>query len=271
MHKESAPLLRLLILITLLFAAIFGSVTAHAESETSANTIPPAYQLTVMHVEKAVGDALTAEDGGEKIQANVLGAKSTVLYEGSAAVTPKLSGLTYDKSTERWAANLLIEGADGKVISAVPVGGRFHEVVDVPVLKRSIRHGETITEADIDILEFRLSRLRAEIVRDSKELIGQTPRSVISARRPIRESEFAAPSVLRKNALVKMVYRSGNMEIIVSAQAMEDGAAGDIIPVRNLSSRNIVRAKVRDAQTVTIASLMQPTAKLAGEFHAQTP
>ena len=51
------------------------------------------------------------------------------------------------------------------------------------------------------------------------------------------------------------------MEITTSGQAVIAGAKGDVIPVRNMASKKIVRGVVENSNTVTIMSI--------GEEHAE--
>lgn len=258
-------MLRVGFFILLVFGAVFGTVTARAADDLS-RSLPAAVTLTQGDVEAAVAKALVDKGAGDAVRAVILGGKTGQYYEGTEHVSPLVTGLTFDKQTSRFSANLMLVTED-KVLSAAPISGRYQQTVSLPVLKRQMRSGEQITQSDLDYMEFPLARTRSDAVTDTVQLIGQTPRGTISQNRPIRLSELSAPAAVKKNALVVMRYKSPSMEISTSGQALTNGATGDIIEVRNLISRQIVRAVVDNATTVSVTPLSDAP-KRAGELHA---
>ncbi len=58
---------------------------------------------------------------------------------------------------------------------------------------------------------------------------------------------------MKKNNIVQMRYISPGMEIVTSGQAMEDGAKGNLIGVKNLASKKIVQAMVEDSGNVIVS------------------
>lgn len=250
---------RIWILLTVLFGIAYGAAVAHAEN------IPPAIQLTAAEVEEAVAHELVARGAGDRLQAQLVGGKAETYYEGTANVEPRITGVVFDKNSSRWTANLIVAEGE-KILSAHPLSGRYTEMVSLPVLKRQIRAGELITEADLDQQDFPFSRTRSDVVTDAAKLVGNTPRTGISPKRPIREQEIASPAVIKKNDVVSMRYLSGSMEITTTGIALTDGAKGDVIELRNANSKATVRAVVQDSRT---AHVLNPSAKreLAGDIY----
>lgn len=241
--------------ITLLALAAIGMlagvvVDVHANG-TPITAFPSAYTLTQPDVEAAAAKALVEKGAGARIKAILLGNRTAVLYQSVKPVAPKLTSLNFDHNTSRWTANLLVTSGED-VLTAIPVGGRYVEVVQRPVLKRQVRSGETIGQNDIETLEFPVALTRNDEITDPKLLLGMGPRTVISPRRPIRASEISTPAVVHKNDIVTMTFSSGGVEISTGGQAMSEGSQGAMIEVRNLASKNIVRAMVEDAHTVSV-------------------
>jgi flagellar basal body P-ring formation protein FlgA len=177
-------------------------------------------------------------------------------YASDQAVDLEIKGLKADESQRRFSASLLLK-AQGQVLSAVPVGGRYEPMERVPMLKRALRSGEEIAAEDIAWQEIPTTRARDDYVRDEKSLIGQSPRRTVSAMRPIRSQEVGALPVLKKNALVQMSYRQGSLDITTSGVILEDGAVGQSVRVRNTASNRVVQAMVEDAQRVRVMSTGQ--------------
>jgi flagellar basal body P-ring formation protein FlgA len=221
------------------------------------------FELSYDDAESAIGQALADKGAAKKVSANINGHRNDALFSYTKPITVEIRGLKFDKMTSRWSANLLMV-AEGDVISAMPVAGRFEETVEVPVLKKQVRTGEVIGEEDIEMREFPIAHTRAGTITDTAELIGKSPSRVISAYRPIRTHEIDTPAVIRKNGIVQMRYLSPGMEISATGQAIGEGAKGEVIAVRNMTSKKVVRAVVEDQNTVTILGSDTQASQLIG-------
>ncbi len=62
--------------------------------------------------------------------------------------------------------------------------------------------------------------------------------------RPILVSQIRAPALVERNAVVRMSYATGPLEIVTEGRALERGAAGDPVRVMNLASRQTVTGTV---------------------------
>jgi flagella basal body P-ring formation protein FlgA len=240
------------IILTILLA--FSSIAALAEEIPAANT------LAQEQVEEAAASELASKGAGGRVQAILTGQKSRVLYESTKPLAAKITGIHFDKRTRRWSGNLLVMSGE-QVLSALPVGGRYEETVLLPVLKRQLRAGEMIKAEDIDMLDFPIGRTRGDSLTDASQLVGYSPRAAISPMRPVRGTEIASPALVKKNSMVTMRYVSGGMEITTTGQAMADGAKGELIEVKNLTSKTLVHAVVENERGVLISP---PGEQLAG-------
>lgn len=216
---------------------------------------PAAYEkpfaLSYADAEKAVTEALINKGVGSKVTASITGAKDTPLYASTQPLSAEVRGLTFDTNEHRWSANLLLVG-DGQVVTAMPIAGKYEEILEIPVLRRAVRSGDVIGLGDVEIRDFPLLRTRPDTITDLATLIGKSPLRSISPERPIRLHEIAEPSVVKKNSIVQMRYALPGMEISATGQAETDGAVGDVINVRNTESHKLVRATVQNEHTVNI-------------------
>jgi len=250
------------------FAFFAFTVAAYADEPLSMNAPKPLFQVTYSDAEDAIGRALAEKGAGTKLSASIRGDnKSEPIFSYAKPVNVEIRGLTFDKANNKWAANLFfLSGSD--VVTAIPSTGQFEEMVEVPVLRREVHNGDVIKDSDVEVRDFPLSRTRSDIVTDISDLIGKSPMRGISPNRPIRQQEVALPPVIKKNRMVEMRYNAPGMQITTNGQAMDDGAKGDVISVRNTTSRKVVRAVVEDANTVTIISQDSQTSQLTGGDHA---
>lgn len=216
------------------------------DSQQSATSPEKSYQLYAKDIEAAISTALVQAGAGEKISAQVVGRRSLPLYESEAAVSVQIKTLRFDDKATSWSANLLFMNGKGEVQSAMPVSGRYQEMVEIPVLRLAVNANDVIKESDVATMDYPLSRTRKDMVLDKTTLIGKSPRRVISANRPIREEEIAPPKVVRKDEMVRIRYASGPLIIETNGQALDAGSVGDIVRVRNIDTKKLVQAKVED-------------------------
>lgn len=245
--------------------------TPNAPQATSASDIAassdalPYFRLTYKDAEEALAQALAERGAGAKITASISNQADEYIFSYRQPISVEIRGLKFNPSSHHFSANLI--SLSGKeVLSAKAVSGRFDEMVEMPVLKHSVRAGEIIKAEDVELRDYAKARARPDTVIDMASLLGKSPERVISPGRPIRAQELAQPMVVKKNDLVKMLYNQGSMSISTSGQAMMDGIKGSVISVRNLESKKIIQATIQDANTVIINS--GDNAHLASNFAA---
>ncbi len=86
---------------------------------------------------------------------------------------------------------------------------------------------------------------------DPSQVIGKQTRITIYEGRPIQATLLQAPKLVGRNQIVRLSFRRGALRIDMQARTLSEGAAGDVIRVMNLDSRNIVAALVEDDGTLT--------------------
>lgn len=264
------------IVIAASFAFGFYSFSSFAEEEKT-TAQPSSYIFNVAYddVEEAIGKELTVrlfpdgvEEGARKsVSASINGRKLAPLYSANKPVGVEIRGLRSDEKNSRWNASLIIlDKGSNDVVSALPLSGKYIVMEEVPVLKRAFRNGEVITQEDIELKYVPQARIRGGTVIYSEDIIGKTPLRAISPQRPLRGSEITDVALINKNALVQMRYRTGNMEITASGQALADGVKGDVIEVRNIDSKKTARAVVVGNNLVdVIAQPMQASRASAAQ------
>ncbi len=249
--------------ILILFIIFLIPVAALAD-DNAVQAAVPSYIFNITYdeaqdaVSKALTEKLAAENKtGQSVSAIINSRKTTPLYSSDKPVDVELRGLRVDSSVNRWSANIVISSGE-KVISALPLAGRYMIMSELPVLKHQVRSGDVIGKDDVEIKSFPQESTHSDTVSDISDIIGKSPLRVISPNRPVRSSEISVPALIKKNALVQMRYKTDSMEITTVGQALADGAKGDVIEIRNTASKKITRAVVTNSNTVdVIAQSMQ--------------
>lgn len=130
--------------------------------------------------------------------------------------------------------------------------GNYEELIEVPVLKRKTSRNDIISIDDIYILKIPLSKLTDDIILDQSAIIGKTVLRTIYPNQPLSSKTITSPYVVNKNDVVTITYQNKAVSIKTVAIAVDSGAIGDMIRVKNPRSNNIVNAIVKGKNLVTI-------------------
>jgi len=80
--------------------------------------------------------------------------------------------------------------------------------------------------------------------RTAEQVVGRWPLRTIPIGAAVRTDELTEPKVIERGDAVEVEVHSGGAFLKLDGQAESAGAVGEIVGVRNLSSRQIVRARV---------------------------
>ena len=89
--------------------------------------------------------------------------------------------------------------------------------------------------------------------RSRSELIGKMARRTLLPGRAIPLRAIDNPRVVRNGAEVQIVYVEGDLTIVTAGAALQDGAVGDVIKIRNSDSGVTVVGTVRADGTVRVS------------------
>ncbi|MBX6422756.1 flagellar basal body P-ring formation chaperone FlgA [Thermosulfurimonas sp. F29] len=141
----------------------------------------------------------------------------------------------------------------GRLVARVRVLGYVEVRVPVVVLKRPVARGTVLGAGDLAVEKRPLTGLPQDVLSDPREAVGKMARYGIPAGRPLRASQLEVPPVIRRNQIVKIVARGRFLTVTAKGLARQDGRPGEIIRVRNLSSKREIYARVVDSQTVEVS------------------
>jgi flagella basal body P-ring formation protein FlgA len=162
-----------------------------------------------------------------------------------------VSAINFDPQSRRFAA-ILVAPADGPPVIQRTVFGTVHEMAQVPVPKRLISAGEIIAADDLEWQAVRLTRLSGNSLTDAEQLVGRMAKRPLKAGQVLRQSDVAVSPVIRKNDLIRLVVKTGQMTLSVQGKALQDAALGQTIRVMNVNSNRQLSGTVVDAGTVAI-------------------
>ncbi len=130
--------------------------------------------------------------------------------------------------------------------SAAPKGARAADAIPMPAVV--IYPGDTITDGMlIDKLESQAGDGAALVVRQRAQLVGKVARQTLLPGRAIPIASIANPRLVMNGSEVRIVYSEGPLLIATTGIALQDGALGAAIKVRNGDSgRTIVGTVLSD-------------------------
>ncbi|MCW8330699.1 flagellar basal body P-ring formation protein FlgA [Photobacterium sp. SDRW27] len=118
------------------------------------------------------------------------------------------------------------------------------------VAKHPLSRKQTITQADLSLKRSNLAYLRHGYFTDINAVAGLKSRRKITAGKVISPRMVEAPQLVQRNEEVIIEARMGSMTAKMKGVALESGAMGDSIRVRNLSSNKEIFATVTGRQRV---------------------
>jgi flagella basal body P-ring formation protein FlgA len=76
------------------------------------------------------------------------------------------------------------------------------------------------------------------------EAVGLEAKVALYPGRPVLASQLRAPTLVERNAVVRMSYASGPLRIVTDGRALDRAGAGEFVRVMNLTSKQTVTGVV---------------------------
>lgn len=202
----------------------------------------------------AVEAALEAE--GAPPEAEMTVDNRNLSVEVAAGTLPRVlvPQVHYDTRLQRFAALVEIHTEDGTAPHEVRIQGRVFDTTEIPVLRDSVKPGEVIAERNIEWRATRANMVRRDTVTDPADLIGMESRRVLKQGEPVRLSDLRRPVMVEKGALITVTIDNPFMRLTTKAVALDKGAIGDVIEVKNVSSDKVFNAVVNGTDRAEVAS-----------------
>ena len=95
---------------------------------------------------------------------------------------------------------------------------------------------------------------RAVTILDRSSLVGKTARRTLLPGLPVSTNAVGEPKAVTTGAMVRVVFIEGGLTISTYASALQSGAVGDVIPVRNLESGLTVSGTIESDGSVRVSN-----------------
>ena len=196
---------------------------------------------------------LSAQGLGGKFELLVVQGNTEMALPPAEDARVEVESLRFDQNKNRFEAVLVAPSKDNPVIRE-NVAGVIQRMVEIPVMRHTIKNGMIIGASDIDTLDIRAEFIKHGMVLSEDELIGKTARRVITPGEAITENEIEPPQVVKRGEFVTMVFENGPLSLTAKGKALQNGAEGDMIRVVNDSSNRTLEARVTGFKEVSVNS-----------------
>ena len=243
----------------LFYAAVAALIALSCHLNVHADTI---YSVSRTEAEQILSKRLMEQyAAGNNLQAKLMGKTEDTLFASHTPFTTEIRNLNVQQASRRFLAELVFvesevsshDAEHDPVLSTLRIQGSYDAFVKVPVLRDSMERGRIIHESDIQWISLPESNVRRDTVTDPARIIGMSPRRFLAPGRPVTQDDVRAPTVVRAGDMVTMMYQTRSMDLQATGNALNDGAVGDTITVRNTQTKAILQGIVEAPGIVRIA------------------
>jgi flagella basal body P-ring formation protein FlgA len=112
-------------------------------------------------------------------------------------------------------------------------------MVEVPHLAASLKAGEVLSSADIEMKRVPLDFADQTGVEAIEDLVGKQLRRNARAGMMLTLADVTEPLAVKRNTQVTVLLHSGPMTLTVIGQSLTDAVAGETVQVMNTVTRKI--------------------------------
>ena len=239
----------MLLRIVLLCALFLSAPAAEAAGRQS---LPSASLF--LSAENLIDAMLDRGDGSEyRIERLTNLPENIFLPAGELAVTPELvGGIRYSAPVQVKIAIAVNGAPQMNLVTA----WRIRKYSFVLVAVRDIPSRTVLTPADVTLDRREVLRLD-EVISEAGYVAGLETKRPVTAGSVLTKSALGRPQAVKAGGNVIIVSRAGAVTVRATGQALQSGAVGDVIRVRNLSSGKSLLARIESETTVVVTSAVR--------------
>lgn len=128
--------------------------------------------------------------------------------------------------------------------------GVYKQVVSA---KRPLLRGATLEPQDMELVREDISSLHRGYLLKTAQAVGKVLRQNLSPGSVITLSQLKTPLAIRRGQKVTLLAETGGIQVRMSGTAMQDAATGDLIRVKNLTSKRIIEGTVLKNGTILVS------------------
>jgi flagella basal body P-ring formation protein FlgA len=122
----------------------------------------------------------------------------------------------------------------------------------VVTAKHPLSRGTTLTSDDITLTRSELSRLHRGYLSATDQAIGRLLKHDLSQGAVLTPAQLKTPLLIRRGQKVTLFAEMEGIQVRMSGTALEDGANGELIRVKNLTSKRVIEGTVLKNGTIKV-------------------
>ncbi|MBE9547564.1 MAG: flagellar basal body P-ring formation protein FlgA [Proteobacteria bacterium] len=141
---------------------------------------------------------------------------------------------------------------EGVFLREKTVRARLDVLMDVVVSTKSLPRNTRINRDDVILIKKWLDRIPLNIISNMEGVVGKRLRTSVKPNAEITRNMVRSIPMVKRGKLVRIVLENDSMRITTIGLSEQDGMLGDIIRVKNVSSRKTVYARVMGNSLVRV-------------------
>lgn len=155
---------------------------------------------------------------------------------------------------------MIFISVDGQAVTKVGLRFKVNLYRQVAVAASQVNAREIFTEGNLRYERMDAGQIAAGFFTDKNKVLGLEARRAITPGTVITDSMVNKPVIVKRGNMVTLVAFVGNIQVIASGQAMQDGYEGQLIRIKNVITNKIVLGKVIDENKVQVLTYKSASA-----------
>lgn len=141
---------------------------------------------------------------------------------------------------------------DGKSVKQIVIQARIRVFRQAIVAINAIPNGQMISANDLELRRIDISTAKGKSFSKLQDLSQMAAKTYIQAGQVITTSHVIPPILVKRGNVVSLEATSRGFQIRTTGIAQQDGRRGELIRVKNTSSKKIIDAKVTGSGRVEV-------------------
>lgn len=124
----------------------------------------------------------------------------------------------------------------------------------MPVAAKPLTKGSIISASDIQLQKMNGTSVGKDVLENIGDVVGRTVARDVGQGEMFRSNSVMIPAVISSGSRVTLLFREKLLEATAGGVALENGALGQEIKVRNEQSKKVVIGRVTESGLVTVGA-----------------
>ena len=133
---------------------------------------------------------------------------------------------------------------NGVFLNGKTVRARIEVLMDVVVSTKSLHRNVKIEHGDVRLIKRWFNRLPSNILSSLDAVVGMKLRANVKPNTEIKGNMVRSIPMIKRGKPVRIVFENGPMRITTIGVSEQDGMHGELIKVRNVSSKKVIYVRV---------------------------